>query len=51
VKALDPGPPGRILEGMEGYYAVSCLGLADGRDAGDITRACAGAIARARGST
>ena len=31
--------PGRILEGVEGYCAVACLGLADGREAGDITGA------------
>ena len=49
MKALDPCPPGRILEGMEGYCAVACLGLADSRDAGDITGAWASAIAR--GST
>ena len=51
MKALDPCLPGRILEGLEGYCAVSYPGLADGRDAGDITGACAGPIARARGST
>ena len=31
--------PGRILEGVEGYCAVACLGLADGREAGEITGA------------
>ena len=34
-----PARPGRILEGVEGYCAVACLGLADGREAGDITGA------------
>jgi hypothetical protein len=29
----------RILRGMEGYCAVACLGLADGRAAGEITGA------------
>jgi hypothetical protein len=43
--------PGRIVEGMEGYRAVACLGLADGRDADGITGAWASVIARARGST
>ena len=31
--------PGRILEGVEGYCAVACLGLADGREADEITGA------------
>src|SRR6266516_2972649 len=39
VKVLDPYRPGRILESVEGYCAVACLGLADGREAGDITGA------------
>src|SRR6266536_1685842 len=39
VKVLDPYRPGRILESVEGYCAVACLGLADGREAGEITGA------------
>src|SRR6266487_6588663 len=33
VKVLDPYRPGRILESVEGYCAVACLGLAAVREA------------------
>ena len=39
LKALDPCPPRAHPGGVEGDCAVACLGLADGREAGEITGA------------
>ena len=39
LKALDPYPVRAHSGDVEGYCAVACLGLADGREAGGITGA------------